>query len=77
MRRVKRLKPIPGINFEFWGEIEQRAYGSVRIFLQTLSDEPQNKARLNRLAKEAHKALYMVERTHRLAEMEPNSMDHP
>lgn len=60
-----------------WGELELAAYGTVRRFLQSVSDDPRNKGRLTRLASDAHKALYRVERAHGLNEIDKGSMEHP
>lgn len=62
---------------DLWGELELAAYGTVRFFLQALSDDPRNTRRLNRLAVEAHRALYQVERAHGLGEIDKGSMEHP
>jgi hypothetical protein len=60
-----------------WGELEQRAFGTVRFFLQAVHDEPRNTVRLMRLADAAHDALHRVERAYHLPEIDPASMEHP
>lgn len=71
------MRKRPPINEELWGELEVAAYGAVRFFLQSLSDDPRNKGRLNRLARNAHDAIYQVERAHHLNEIDKGSMEHP
>lgn len=71
------MKKLAAISTGLWGDLEVAAYGAVRFFLQSLSDDPRNTARLGRLAREAHDALYRVERAHKLNEIDKGSMEHP
>lgn len=71
------MRKLRGIEIDLWGELETAAYAAVRFFLQALSDDPRNKRRLNKLAKEAHEAIYKVERAHKLNEIDKGSMEHP